>query len=574
MATRIVIVGGVAGGATAAAKARREDEHAEITIFERGPYVSFANCGMPYYLGREITDRDKLLLMTPETFHRKYRVTVHVGHEVVALYCGSKAVTVRDTDGNEKRYDYDKLILSQGAMPVRPPIKGIDREHVFTLRDIPDMDRIEAFLNERRPESAVIIGGGFIGLEMAEAFHRRGLAVTVVEQAPHIMPVLDDDVAAECTAVAERDGFVISTGSTVLKIDPNSVVLDDHTRVSADIVLISTGVAPEVELAREAGLKLGPTGGVAVNARMETSDPDVLAVGDAAEVTHRLTGLRTRVALAGPANRQGRIAAINATGGHAKYGGAIGTSIVRLFENAIGMTGLSTREAEEIGYSAITSMTRDPSHASYYPGAETVVSKLIVDQSTGRILGAQVFGRDGVDKRIDVYACAIYNGVTVENLAQTDFAYSPPFGLANDPVNQASFTAEHILYGDVNAITSVEDVPPGSCLLDVRETSEIESFGTLNGSTHIPLGDLRDSIDSVPRDRPIVVFCQKGQRGYLATRILAGCGFAEVMNLAGGYLQARHSGWEVASPVKLADDGQRGAPVAIQMASRRRSGTA
>jgi len=549
MATRIVIVGGVAGGATAAAKARREDEHAEITIFERGPYVSFANCGMPYYLGREIIDRDKLLLMTPESFHRKYRVNVHVGHEVVELDCGSKEVLVRDADGGQRRHTYDKLILSQGAAPTRPPIKGIDREHVFTLRDIPDMDRIEAFLNDRRRESAVIIGGGFIGLEMAEAFHHRGLAVTVVEKAPHIMPVLDDDVATECSAAAERDGFDIHAGSTVVTIDPNSVVLDNGARVPADIVLISTGVRPEVVLAKNAGLEIGQTGAVAVNARMETSDPDVLAVGDAAEVNHRITGRRTRIALAGPANRQGRIAGINVTGGHAIYGGAIGTSIVRLFENAIGLTGLSTRAAEEIGYSVITSMTRDPSHAGYYPGAETVVSKLIIDQSTGRILGAQVFGRDGVDKRIDVYACAVYNGITVEDLAQTDFAYSPPFGLANDPVNQASFTAGHILHGDVNVITSTEDVPAGSCLLDVREASEIESFGTLTGSTHIPLGDLRDSIDSVPRDRPIVVFCQKGQRGYLATRILAGCGFAEVMNLGGGYLQARHNGWDVVSPV-------------------------
>jgi NADPH-dependent 2,4-dienoyl-CoA reductase/sulfur reductase-like enzyme/rhodanese-related sulfurtransferase len=549
MVKRIVIVGGVAGGATAAAKARREDEHAEITIFERGPYVSFANCGMPYYLGGEIVDRDKLLLMTPESFQRKYRVDVHIGQEVVALDCKSKEITVIVANGNEARHSYDKLILSQGAAPMRPPIKGIDREHVFTLRDIPDMDRIDSFLNHRHPESAVIIGGGFIGLEMAEAFHFRGLSVTVVEQASHIMPSLDEDVATECTASAQRDRFLIRTGCQVLTIDPNSVVLDDHTRVPADIVLVSTGVKPEVTLAKIAGLKIGPTGAVAVNARMETSDPDVLAVGDAAEVNHRLTGQRTRIALAGPANRQGRIAGINATGGHAIYGGAIGTSIVRLFENAIGSSGLSTRAAEEIGYSVITSMTRDPSHAGYYPGAETVVSKMIIDQSTGRILGAQVFGRDGVDKRIDVYACAIYNGVTVEDLAQTDFAYSPPFGLANDPVNQASFTAGHILHGDVNVITNVEDVPPGSCLLDVRETSEIESFGTLNGSMHIPLGDLRDSIDSIPRDRPIVVFCQKGQRGYLATRILAGFGFADVINLGGGYLQARYNGWDAKKPV-------------------------
>ncbi len=549
MGRRIVVVGGVAGGATAAAKARREDEQADITIFERGPYVSFANCGMPYYIGGEIVDRDSLLLMTPESFYRKYRVVVHVGHEVVALDRRAKEVLVLDASGEEHKHRYDKLILSQGAAPLLPPIKGIDRTHVFTLRDMPDMDRIEAFIDQNHPESALVIGGGFIGLEMAEAFHHRGMAVTIIEQAPHIMPVLDGDVAAECMAVAQRERLVIKTACEVVTIDPNSVVLDDQTRVPADIVLISTGVRPEVLLARNAELDIGPTGGVAVNARMETSDPDIFAVGDAAEVNHRLTGRRTRIALAGPANRQGRIAGINATGGRAIYGGAIGTSILRFFENVIGSTGLSSRAAEENGYSVIASMTRDPSHAGYFPGAETVVSKLIVEQSTGRILGAQVFGRDGVDKRIDVYACAIYNGITIDDLAQTDFAYSPPFGMANDPVNQATFTAGHILRGDVRVVTRAEDVPSGSCLLDVREAAEIEAFGTLGGSTHIPLGELRDFVDRVPRDSPVVVFCQKGQRGYLAARILTGSGFGDVMNLAGGYLQARHNGWDVVPPV-------------------------
>lgn len=548
MARRIVIVGGVAGGATAAAKARREDEQASITVFERGPYVSFANCGMPYYLGREISDRDKLLLMTPESFYRKYRVDVHVEHEVTAIDRAAKEVVV-SFGGENRRQPYDKLILSQGAEPLRPPIKGIDRPHVFTLRSIPDMDRIEAFLKERHPESVVVVGGGFIGLEMAEAFHLRGLAVTVIEKTPHIMPLLDDDVAAECTAAAHRDGFEIKTGRTVVTIDPNSVVCDDQTRTAADLVLISVGVSPEVGLAQEAGLDIGASGGVAVNSQLETSDPDILAVGDAAEVNHRVSGRRMRIALAGPANRQGRIAAINATGGRASYGGAIGTSIVRLFENVIGLTGLSTRAAEQAGYEVIASMTRDPSHAGYYPGAETVVSKLIVEQGTGRVLGAQVFGRDGVDKRVDVYACAVYNGSTIDDLAQIDFAYSPPFGLANDPVNQAAFTAGHIVNGDVRVITSAKEAPPGCCLVDVRETSEIHSFGTLAGSTHITLGDLRDVLDSLPRDRPIVVFCQKGQRGYLAARILSGCGFDNVINLAGGYLQARHNGWDVVNPV-------------------------
>jgi NADPH-dependent 2,4-dienoyl-CoA reductase/sulfur reductase-like enzyme/rhodanese-related sulfurtransferase len=549
MTHRIVIVGGVAGGATAAAKARREDEAAAITIFERGPYVSFANCGLPYYIGREITDRASLLLMTPETFYKKYRVEVHVGHEVMGVDRVAKAVVVRDPNGAEARHPYDKLILSQGAAPLRPPIKGIDREHVFTLRDIPDMDRIDAFLGQHYPESVVVVGGGFLGLEMAEAFHHRGLEVTVVEQAPHVMPLLDDDVVAEFTAACARERFNIVAGRSVTAIAPTSVVLDDGSRIAAGLVLLSVGARPEVALARGIGLKIGPTGGVAVNARLETSDPDILAVGDAAEVNHRLTGQRARVALAGPANRQGRIAGINVTGGHATYGGVIGTSIVRLFENVIGSTGLSTRMAQEMGYSVITSMTRDLNHAGYYPGAQAVVSKLVIAESTGRILGAQVFGREGVDKRLDVYASAVYSGMTIDDLAQVDFAYSPPFGLANDPVNQACFTAGHLLRGDVRAIVWPEELPLNACMLDVREASEIESFGTLCGSVHIPLGDLRDCFDEVPRDRPLVVFCQKGQRGYLAARILEGSGFTDVTNLAGGYLRARHNGWNV-TPVK------------------------
>lgn len=543
MSQRIVIVGGVAGGATAAAKARRDDETARITVFERGPYVSFANCGLPYYIGREIDQRNRLLLMTPESFYEKYRIDVQVGCDVLRIDREARQVLVRCADGRERAEPYDRLILSQGAEPLRPPIEGIEQEQVFTLRSIPDMDRIDAFLDERQPRHAVVLGGGFIGLEMAEAFHLRGLSVQVVERAPHILPMLDDDIAAELSAGLDRDAFTINAAAGVVAIGTDWVRLDDGRELPADLVLVSAGVRPEVTLAKEAGLRIGATGAVQVNARLETSDPRIAAIGDAAEVTHRITGGRTRIPLAGPANRQGRIAGANAVGGHLTYGGAQGTAIVRIFESVVGSTGLSTRQAEEAGFSVVTSMTRDANHAGYYPGAEMVISKLIIDGASGRLLGAQVLGHDGVDKRLDVYATAIYAGLTVDNLGELDLAYAPPFGSANDPVNQAGFTAGHLLRGEVRSLQRPDELPADAVLLDVRNPDELQRFGTLVGAINIPLPKLRDGLQEIPRDRTVVIFCQKGQRGYLATRILAAHGFDDVRNIAGGYLQAMHGGW-------------------------------
>ncbi len=541
MSLRIVIVGGVAGGATAAAKARRENEQAEITVFERGPYVSFANCGLPYYLGGEITSREKLLLMTPKRFWDRYRISVYTHHEVLKIDRSKKVVLV-EGEGKVFEKPYDKLILSQGAAAIVPPFKGVDQKHVFTLRDIPDMDRIDEFLKKNNPKTAVVIGGGFIGLEMAEAFFHRDIRVTVIEKAPHILPLLDNDVAAELTEILLQKGLQIRSGIGATELGEKEVILEDGTCVPADMVLLSVGVKPEIKLAREAGLAIGNTGGVRANGRMESSDPDIYAVGDAAETTHLMTGSRVRVPLAGPANRQGRVAGANAAGGHLTYPGTLGTSIVRILNHTIGYTGLNSRQAREAGFSFFSSMTRDNSHASYYPGAKSLLIKILVEEGTGRILGAQVLGEEAVDKRVDVFATAIFAKMCVADLESLDLAYAPPFGSANDPANVAAFVASHEVRGDIRIEDPAQLKPQEVFLLDVRTCDELKLYGKIAGASHIPLDDLRDSLNHLPVDQRIVVYCQKGQRGYLATQILKQSGFSQACNLKGGFLQARFSG--------------------------------
>lgn len=543
-ARKIVIVGGVAGGASAAARARRVDETAEIHVFERGPYISFANCGLPYHIGGEIEDRSKLLLMTPETMWARSRVRVHVNHEVLSINRIDKTIRVRRDDGAEEDFAYDKLILSQGAKPIVPPIPGADLSHVFTLRDVPDMDRIITFVDTQQSRAAAVIGGGFIGLEMAEAFHRRGMKVTVIEKFPHILPLLDHDMAQYLQQEIQSNDFSLLTGAEAKSFRTEGVELADGTFVPADLILLSVGVRAEVELARQAGLEIGVTGGIRVNARMESSDPNIYAVGDAAETTHMLTGARTRIPLAGPANRQGRIAGSNAAGGHFLYPGALGTSIVRVLHMTAGFTGLNRAQAADAGFSFFTSVTMDPNHASYYPGARPMMMKLIVEEGTGRLLGAQVVGEEGVDKRTDVLATAIAGGMTVFDLESLDLAYAPPFGSANDPINTAGFVADHIVRGDVATVSPEDWMPNGEFLLDVREGSEVADFGLLQNAVHIPLGELRDRLGELPRNRRIVTYCQKGQRGYLAARALKGLGFEDVANLRGGFLQARLNGFD------------------------------
>ena len=540
---RIVIVGGVAGGASAAARARRADESAEIHVFERGPYISFANCGLPYHIAGEIEDRSKLLLMTPEKMWVRSRVQVHVNHEVLSIDRFAKTIRVRRDDGTEEDFAYDKLILSQGAKPIVPPISGADLPNVFTLRDVPDMDRIIAFLDSRQPKTAAIIGGGFIGLEMAEAFHRRGIHVTVIEKLPHILPLLDSDMAQHLQNRVRANDFGIVTGAEAKSFSAKGVELADGAFVPAELILLSVGVRAEVDLAKRAGLEIGVTGGVKVNARMESSDPDIYAVGDAAETTHMLTGARTRIPLAGPANRQGRIAGANAAGGHFLYPGALGTSIVRVLQMTAGFTGLNSAQAAKAGFSFFTSVTIDPNHAGYYPGSRPMTIKIIAEEGTGRLLGAQIVGEDGVDKRTDVLATAIAGRMTVFDLESLDLAYAPPFGSANDPINTAGFVADHIVRGDVATVSPEDWKPNGEFLLDVRETSEVAESGLLRNAAHIPLGELRDRLGELPRDRRILVYCQKGQRGYLATRALKGSGFEDVANLRGGFAQARLNGF-------------------------------
>jgi NADPH-dependent 2,4-dienoyl-CoA reductase/sulfur reductase-like enzyme/rhodanese-related sulfurtransferase len=536
---RIVIVGGVAGGASAAAKARRVDENADIQIFERGPYISFANCGLPYFIAGEIDDRAKLIVMTPEKFWERSRVRAHVNHEALSIHRAAKTLCVREPDGRQRDVPYDKLILSQGAKAIVPPIPGANLPHVFTLRDIPDMDRIAAFLNERQPRHAVVIGGGFIGLEMAEAFHHRGLHVTIVERDPHILPLLDRDMAAHLQNQIRRDDFEFKTGAAATRFTGDGVEFADGSRLPADLVLMSVGVKAEVEMARAAGLEIGETGGVKTNGRLESSDPNIYAVGDAAETMHALTGARARIALAGPANRQGRIAGANAAGARLIYPGALGTSIVRVLNMTAGFTGLNSAQALKAGFTFFTSLTRDNSHADYYPGATPVLIKIVAEEGTGRLLGAQVLGESGVDKRVDVLAAAITGKMSVFDLENLDLAYSPPFGSANDPVNTAGFVAGHIARGDLATVAPETWKPNGDYLLDVRDPGELEEFGKLKNAVNIPLAQLRDRLGELPRDRRIVTYCQKGQRGYLAACALHGRGFEDVANLRGGFLQSK-----------------------------------
>jgi NADPH-dependent 2,4-dienoyl-CoA reductase/sulfur reductase-like enzyme/rhodanese-related sulfurtransferase len=544
---RILVVGGVAGGASAAAKARRVDEHAEIHVFERGPYISFANCGLPYHIAGEIADRSQLVVMTPERFQSRSAIHAHVGHEVLSIDRGRKIVVVRGPGGDTREERYDKLILSQGARPFVPSIPGVDLPHVFTLRDIPDMDRILAALGNPGVRRAVVIGGGFIGLEMAEAFLHRGLRVTLVEKNPHVLPLLDRDMAEHLQRSVRNEQLDYRFNAEVSGFAPGAVHFADGSVLQADLVLLSAGVRAEVELAKAAGLELGPTGGVRTNGRMETSDPDIYAVGDAAETIHAVTGARTRIALAGPANRQGRVAGANAAGAHLVYPGALGTSIVRLLQMTVGFTGLSSKQAAAGGFSYFTSVTRDSSHAHYYPGARPIVTKLIAEEGSGRLLGAQVIGEKGVDKRVDVLATAITARMSVFDLEELDLAYSPPFGSANDPVNVAGFVASHIARGDIATVAPETWRPTGELLLDVRDADELAEHGRLEGALHIPLHELRERAAELPLDREIVTYCQKGQRGYFATCTLLGLGFERVRNLRGGFLQARLNGWRVES---------------------------
>ncbi|MFL5300913.1 MAG: FAD-dependent oxidoreductase, partial [Anaeromyxobacteraceae bacterium] len=522
---KLVIIGGVAGGATAAARARRLSEAAEITVVERGPYVSYANCGLPYFISRDIASRGKLLLQTPEGFDRRYRVQVMVGTEALAIDRAARTVRVRE-GAKERLLPYDKLILAQGGNPVVPPLPGAGAEHAFRLWNVPDMDRLDAFIEARKPRSAAVVGGGFIGLEMAEAFRRRGLATTVVELLPTVMAVMDREFGTAIAGELVANGVEVVTGAGVKAVHPEAKVLElsDGRRVPAELVLFSVGVRPELSLARAAGLTIGPSGGLAVDDRLRTSDPDILAVGDMVEVEHRVSGRKVRIPLAGPANRQGRIAASNALGQDLRYGGALGTSVVKVFEATAAMTGLSERAAREAGFEVGAALVYKDHHAGYFPGAKELMLKLVYDRGDARLLGAQAFGHAGVEKRIDVLAVALAARMTVEDVGGLDLAYAPPYGSANDPVNVAAFVAGNDVTGFAPLVTAAAlqaelagPTPP--LVLDVRTAPEWAA-GHVRGALHVPVDDLRARWETLPRGRRVAVHCKSGFRGHLALRIL------------------------------------------------------
>jgi len=546
MALRIVIVGGVAGGASAAAKARRVNESAEITMFERGPYVSFANCGLPYYVGETIVDRDELLLQTPEKFWKRFRVRVKTRHEVTSIHRDTKTVVVKNVESGEVcDVPYDKLILAPGAGALVPDIPGVHQKNIFPVKTVPDSDAIKQFLASHPSTHAIVVGGGFIGLETAEALMNRGLSVTVVEMVSQILPPFDPDMAFLMAAHLREKGVRVILADGVKGFQTqgslaSAVELSSGTCLPCDIVILSIGVRPELQLAKDAGLHIGESGGMVVNEYQQTSDPNIYAAGDAVEIVHLVTGKPTRIPLAGPANKQGRVAGSNAGDGRMTFRGALGTAIVECLGMTAAKTGLSEREAREAGFEHFVSVTHPLDHANYYPGAEALHMKLIVEKGTGRLLGAQVIGEHGVDKRIDVLATAISGGMSVEDLENLDLAYAPQFSSAKGPVIMAGFVAANVLRGEVRTITGeelfkkLEDKEPIQ-LLDVRSPQEYQAH-------HIPharlvsVDELREHLDELDPSKETVVYCRVGLRGYVAARILLQQGFRHVYNLTGGML--------------------------------------
>ncbi len=543
---KILIIGGVAGGATAAARARRLDESAEITVLEKGLYVSFANCGLPYFISRDIQRRSHLLLQTPEGFFGRYRVNVRVNTEAVAIQRQKKNVLVR-TPAGEETVPYDALILAQGGSPLLPSIPGIDREHVFTLWTIPHMDRIHTFIEEKKPATAVIGGGGFIGLEMAEALKARGIAVTVVELAPSIMTTMDPEFGAMIAAGLGAQGVAVRTNAGLSEINERSVMLSDGTTVDADMVLLSIGVRPNLTLARTAGLDIGASGGLTVDDHLRTSDPHIYAAGDMVEVVNKIHGKKVRIPLAGPANRQGRIAATNALGGAMSYRGALGTSVVKLFAATAASTGLTEKAARGAGFETGVAYVFKDNHVTYYPGGKPLALKIVYDMSTGRLLGGQAYGESGVEKRIDVLATALHGKMTIDDLSELDLAYAPPYNSANDPVNMASFIAMNHRSGysplkTPSEVTREVHATDG-LILDVRTLGE-QGKAPLAAAIHIPADEIRDRLEEIPQGKTIYILSKDGFLGHTTLQVLKAAGRTSVFNIAGGYAAARWTeGW-------------------------------
>lgn len=539
---KVVIVGGVAGGASAAARIRRLDEKAQIIVFERTGFISYANCGLPYYIGRVITSEEELTLQTPESFWDRFRVDMRIRHEVLSINTEKKTVTVRGLDaGKTYEESYDKLLLSPGAKPIQPSIPGADSKNIFTLRTVEDTVNIHKFVETHQPKRATVIGGGFIGMETAENLAHLGLEVTLVQRSAHLLPPLDFDMACMLHTEMRKHGVTLMLNTEVIEIeekdDQLSLKTSDDREIKADMVLSAIGVIPETALAKNAGLELGIKGSIVVNDRMETSVPDIYAVGDAVEVKHFVTENKAVIALAGPANKQGRVAADNICGGNSKFNGSQGSSIIKVFDMTAGSTGINETiaKAANINYERV--VLSPASHAGYYPGGKVMTMKVLYEKETLKILGAQIVGYDGVDKRIDVLATAIRAGMKATELTELDLAYAPPYSSAKDPVNMAGFMIENIVTGKVKQFHHDEmDALPrdGSVtLLDTRTPFEYMK-GHAEGFINIPLDNLRERISEIPKGKPVYVMCQSGLRSYISCRILSQNGY-DCYNFSGGY---------------------------------------
>ena len=539
---KVVIVGGVAGGATAAARIRRLDEHAEIVVFERSGFVSYANCGLPYYIGDVITDPEELTLQTPESFFSRFRVNMKVRHEVTAIHPDRKTVAVKNLEnGKVFEESYDKLILSPGAKPTQPRLPGVGIDKLFTLRTVEDTFRIKDYIIEHHPKSAVLAGGGFIGLELAENLRELGMDVTIVQRPKQLMNPFDADMAAFIHAKMRKHGVKLALGYTVEGFEEKDggvdVLVKDNVPLHADMVVLAIGVTPDTALAKEAGLEVGIKGSIVVNDRMETSVPDIYAAGDAVQVKHSVTGENALISLAGPANKQGRIIADNICGGDSRYLGSQGSSVIKVFDMTAATTGINETHAKKAGLDVETVILSPMSHAGYYPGGKLMTMKVVFEKKTYRLLGAQIVGYEGVDKRIDVLATAIHAGLTATQLKDLDLAYAPPYSSAKDPVNMAGFMIDNIANGVMKQwhLEDVDRLPKdGSViLLDTRTPGEYAA-GHMEGFRNIPLDDLRDRLNELERGKPVYVICQSGLRSYIACRILEANGY-DAYNFAGGF---------------------------------------
>lgn len=534
---KTIIIGGVAGGASAAARLRRLDEKAEIIILEKGEFVSFANCGLPYYIGGEITDREELTLQTPESFKARFNIDVRIFNEAVKINPEENTITIKNLQNGESYTEkYDNLILSPGAEPIIPNIKGIESANVFTLRNIPDTLKIKNYIDTEKPESAVVIGGGYIGVEMAENLAKAGLDVSIVELADHLIAPLDFDIAADVHRYIKNKGIKLFLNNGVTAIEHNRILLQKG-EINADMVIMSVGVRPETAIAKACGIETNSRGSIIVDSKMHTNIPNIYAVGDAVEIKNFITNAPSFIPLAGPANKQGRIAADNIAGYESEYTGTQGSAVLKLFDMTVATTGLNEKSAQENKIDYDKAYIYSSSHASYYPNGNMMSIKALWDKKSLKIIGAQITGFDGVDKRMDVIASAIRFGGKITDLTQLELCYAPPFSSAKDPVNMLGFTAENIISGKIKQFfwNEVEALPRDNSvtLLDVRTVTEFKR-GKINGFINIPLDSLRARIDEIPKDKPVYVHCHSGLRSYIACRILQGNGY-DCYNLAGGW---------------------------------------